>query len=85
MLLAIPLSTKVKPQNPYYVTITLHGKEISAMISQIRVFDSRRLQQKLGTLDTADFDKVQFALRDQVFKNFTPTRENGGVAASADL
>ena len=46
--------------------------------------DVRRLQKK-SMLDTADFDTVQFALRDIVFKNFTPTRENGGGAASADL
>lgn len=47
--------------------------------------DVRRLQKKIGMLDTADFDTVQLALRDIVFKNFTPTRENGGGAASADL
>jgi mRNA interferase MazF len=85
IFLAIPLSTKVKPDNPYYIEISLHGQQISAMVSQIRVLDAKRLHKKIGTLDTADFDTVQCALRDTVFKNFAPTRESRGGAANADL
>lgn len=85
LLLWVPLSTKIKPENIFYTSITLHWKNISAITSQIRSLDSRRLHKKIWTLDTQDYDKVMADIRVTVFKNFTPSIAEGGVATNVDL
>lgn len=57
LFLGVPLSTKVK-DNRYYIKIKLKGRTISAMISQIRTFSSKRILYKLGELDSQDFMEV---------------------------
>ena len=54
----IPMSTKNK-DNKYYVKVLLKGIEQSAMISQLRVLDSKRLDQYIGYVSKADFIKIQ--------------------------
>lgn len=85
IFLGIPLSTKIKPENPFYIEITMHGSPVSALISQIRILDTKRIHKHIGTLDKKDFQKVLYALRDIVFKNFTPSIAEGGVATDVDL
>lgn len=53
----LPLSTKIK-NNPYYEQITFQGKNISVLLSHMRLLDKKRLQEKMGQLDTKDFNKV---------------------------
>ena len=57
MFLGVPLSTKLK-DNKYYVKITVKEDIVSAMISQLRVFSSKRIWNKLVELDEKDFEKV---------------------------
>ncbi len=54
----IPLSTKIK-DNKYYKTITIKNEKQSAMISQLRVLDSKRLDQYICQLDEKDFNLVK--------------------------
>lgn len=54
----IPMSTKNK-DNKYYVKILLKDIEQSAMISQLRVLDSKRLDQYIGFISKNDFIKIQ--------------------------
>lgn len=54
----IPLSTKIK-DNKYYVKILLKDIEQSAMISQLRVLDSKRLDEYIGYISRGDFAKIQ--------------------------
>lgn len=55
--LGIPLSTKLK-ENRYYIPITLNGRKVSALISQVRVFSSDRILCKIAELDLRDYEKV---------------------------
>jgi mRNA interferase MazF len=55
--LVVPLTTKIK-ENKYYVQFEFLGKPQSAMISQIRSVDARRLKSKLGTISNQDYDKI---------------------------
>lgn len=64
MFWAIPMSTKIKESNTYYIKILLKNVEQSAMISQLRVLDSKRLYQYIGYVSKADFIKI----RDSVIK-----------------
>ncbi len=56
--LGIPLSTKIKKNNKYYLNISLNNRNISILLSQIRAFSSKRIENKLGELDNQDLEKV---------------------------
>ncbi len=58
IFLGIPLSTKSK-DNKYYITITIKDIVQSAIISQIRIIDTKRLDEKIGYISKKDFEKVQ--------------------------
>lgn len=48
ILWAIPLSTKIKSNNPYYYQYELSGEKYSAILSQLRLISSKRLRRKIG-------------------------------------
>lgn len=54
LFLVVPL-TSVNKDNPYYIKYTLHNNECSAMVSQIRTVDSKRMRNKIGKMDKKDF------------------------------
>lgn len=58
IFLGIPLSTKNK-NNKYYVTVVVKDVTQSAMISQIRIIDTKRLDEKVGYVSKKDFEKVR--------------------------
>ncbi len=59
LFLSVPLSTQIKPQNRFYAPLQHNDKTFSAVISQIRLFDSRRLKRKMYRLDEPQFSAVQ--------------------------
>jgi mRNA interferase MazF len=65
IFLGIPLTTKVK-ENPYYIKITVHGREQCAMISQLRTYESKRLTRRLARLDDGDFNKIREAVKSMI-------------------
>ena len=62
-LLWNPLTTKIK-NGSWYVPFKQEEKENRAMLNQIRVFDSRRLFTKLGTLDTTEWQFLKQKFHD---------------------
>ena len=58
IFLGIPLSTKNK-ENIYYIKITVKDVIQSAMISQIRIIDTKRLDEKIGYIGKKDFKKIR--------------------------
>lgn len=58
LFLGVPMSTKLK-ENPYYVKVTVKEQIVSVLISQLRVFSAKRIEDKLAELDTNDFNKVK--------------------------
>lgn len=55
--LCVPLTSKIK-EGTWYIQI-IHGeKNNTAVISQIKHFDYRRLDKRLATLDYKDFNNV---------------------------
>ena len=59
----IPLTTKLK-EGSWYVTFKQEGLENRAILSQMRIFDSKRLFTRLGTLDTNDWRFLQQKFRE---------------------
>ena len=72
IFLWVPLSTKIKENNIFYTRIVLHGEDVSAMISQIRIFDAKRLEKRMWELSKDDYNSVMMQIKEIVFKNFAP-------------
>lgn len=58
IFLAVPLTSKLK-DNKFYFKITFKEKEQSAMLSQIRVLEGKRLRNKMGEITEGQFDAVR--------------------------
>jgi len=71
------MSTKLK-DNKYYFPVTLKEKEVSVLISQLRVFSSKRIWNKMGELDTKDYENVMNYLREIVFLPLSPKGKSRG-------
>lgn len=65
LFFGIPLSKQLK-SNPYYFPITFKEQTVSALISQIRVFSSKRIWNKIGELDSKDYNNVLNCLREKI-------------------
>ncbi len=61
----IPLTTQIKEKH-YYYKIKFKDKEQCIMISQLRLFDSKRLINKMGDLSWMQFNQVREVLRNVV-------------------
>ncbi|MBX4198583.1 type II toxin-antitoxin system PemK/MazF family toxin [Candidatus Parcubacteria bacterium] len=62
--LAIPLTTSTK-KNPYHVPLGIIGeRESFAIISQIRLIDTKRLSNKIDVLDIDRFEAIKKAVKD---------------------
>ena len=61
----VPLTTRLK-DNPYYLEIILQRKNISALISQMRSFSTKRMSNKLGELDQEEYLKVLNSIEDML-------------------
>lgn len=54
----IPLSTKIK-EWIYYYNFTLHTTQQCAILSQVKLFDSKRLLDKVGMINDTDFIQIK--------------------------
>lgn len=61
--LIVPLTTSQK-KNPYHVALGLvDGKQAFAIISQLRLVDTRRFVNKVGMLEKSLFENVKSAVK----------------------
>ncbi|MBI2448319.1 type II toxin-antitoxin system PemK/MazF family toxin [Candidatus Microgenomates bacterium] len=62
VFLCIPLTTKLK-QGKYYCDIDLgDGQTRRVILSQIRLIDAKRLQEKITMIDIKQFEKIKKAV-----------------------
>ena len=57
-----PLTTKIK-QNPYYLPMRFKDRDQCVMLSQLRLWDGKRLTHKMGQLPDDQFEAVKQALK----------------------
>ncbi|MBI5003667.1 type II toxin-antitoxin system PemK/MazF family toxin [Candidatus Kaiserbacteria bacterium] len=69
VFLAVPLSTTQKIGKYYFHVGEVEGKQATAILSQIRLLDVKRLINRAGTLNTLTFDSLVDALVEANFKN----------------
>lgn len=60
--LGIPMPT-IKKTGSFYYSIELRGVKSVCLLTHIRLFDFRRLTQKIGTLDKESFQGIRKALK----------------------
>lgn len=60
-----PLTTQIKA-NAYYLPIHFKGQQQCVTLSQLRLWDGKRLTHKLGKLSVEHFETVRKALRDMI-------------------
>lgn len=77
LFLGIPMSTKVK-NNPYYIKVTVNTETVSVLISQLRVFSAKRIEDKLAEIDTNDFRKVKEEVVKMISFSLPLKRESRG-------
>lgn len=71
VLLVLPLSTKHKPGNKYYFNFSCpDGVTRSAILSQLRLIDIRRLNERMFILDEAIFAGIKKAVLDMISDRF---------------
>lgn len=58
MFWGIPLSTTEK-KGEYYHTFVVNGRVSTALLSQLKVFDTKRLISKYGMLNIKDFNSIR--------------------------
>ena len=64
--LVVPLTTSQK-KNPYYVPVGMIGdRQASAIVSQLRLIDTKRLDQLIAFPDRATFEKIRKAVKDML-------------------
>src|ERR1700738_4995872 len=62
--LAIPLTTSVK-RGKYHIPVgEVGGRKAAVIISQLRLIDTRRLDQHIVTLDKEAFERIRKAVKD---------------------
>jgi mRNA interferase MazF len=65
IFLGVPLTTQIK-QNPYYHLIQFKGRDQCVMLSQLRLWEGKRLTHKMGKLPKDQFFTVRKALKDML-------------------
>lgn len=64
--LVVPLTTSIK-RNPYHFDIgKVEGKNAFAILSQIKLIDTKRLHDRLAVLDKEKFEEIRKAIRDLI-------------------
>jgi mRNA interferase MazF len=71
---AIPLTTKRK-FGSYYYQLNVNGKDVSAMVYQMRVLDRRRILRRVWRLPIAQFNEIKNMAVRLLLKNGTPSQE----------
>ena len=56
--LGIPLSTKIK-ERIGYLKLYFKGEIVSAIISQMRIYSTKRILRKMGRIDNNQFDRIK--------------------------
>ena len=58
LFLGIPLTTTIRRAR-FYCNFPFHGSESSAILSQIRLYDAKRLRYKKGMISLGDYSRVK--------------------------
>ncbi len=58
LFFGIPLTTKIK-ENKFYHKIKFKNNEQCAMLSQLKIFESKRMRSRMGDLPHGQFNEIR--------------------------
>lgn len=58
LFLGVPVTSKIK-SGSWYVAIRHKGQDITMLLNQTRIYDKKRLVDRFGEVDDADFAKIK--------------------------
>ncbi len=62
---AIPLTSTIKKSEHYFI-VTFNDTKSSAILSQIRLIDAKRLSHKIGDITKEEFEELKKKLKDLI-------------------
>lgn len=63
---AVPLTSNIKKSRYYFVVKVSEDVKSSAILSQIRLMDAKRLGYKIGNVEVSEFEKLKKKLKDLI-------------------
>lgn len=63
---AIPLTSTIKKSKHYFAVTLEDGRKSSAILSQIRLIDAKRLSHKIDNVKPAEFEELKKKLKDLI-------------------
>jgi len=63
LFFGIPLSTQIK-EGSFFYTFTLNKKPSNALLVQAKVYDTKRLENRIGMISKEDFKTLKRKLKD---------------------
>jgi mRNA interferase MazF len=63
LFFGVPLSTQIK-EGSFFYTFTLKNKQSNALLVQARVYDTKRLENRIGMISKDDFQTLKIKLKD---------------------
>ena len=67
----VAMTTQIK-DDQFYFSIEFKGKKQCVMLSHLRLYDSKRLHDLMGTLPHKHFDEVKTALKKVYYEKKAP-------------
>ena len=65
LFFGIPLSTQIK-EGSFFYTFTLKNKQSNALLVQAKVYDTKRLENRIGMISKEDFQQLKRKLKDLI-------------------
>lgn len=59
LCIALPMTSKEKKDGSWFIDITFQNEKSWVLLYQIRTFNKKRFQRKIGELDGKDFSRVK--------------------------
>ncbi|MCE3233454.1 MAG: hypothetical protein K0R98_1711 [Rickettsiaceae bacterium] len=69
LFIGLPFSTAIKEHNYFYYKFEFKGREQSVILSQIRLLDSKRLWNKMGSVGKEEFNNIKEKAKELIFQN----------------
>ena len=68
---AVPLATKTKPENKHYIPYRHGDRQYAAIVSQLRLIDSKRLTRKFFLLNEPAYEYIRQSILTELNENKT--------------
>lgn len=78
VFLGLPMTTKIK-KGSWYIDVIHNQTSKTVVLSQVRIFDVKRLSSKLGQLDDNDFNKIKTGFGSLFLSNIFLSSEGQAV------